>query len=211
MPGRPVAEIEIRWLAMMSLAWCSSFLTGRSQRVRAGSQISDVETLHASVPQGAMLSPLFFSLYINDITSSTDAEVNLFADDMSAYVTDKSPSGQQSKMQATVDCLLSWFNSWAITVNHAKSAVMVMTTQRKVPEVNTKIQDPSMPQIESHKHLGLLVEQRLSWSEHARHIQREVASKIGFLRHIHRRLHKLVIGSLYLSCINPTLEYASEA
>ena len=104
-------KLKSAGLQGMSLAWCSSFLTGRSQRVRVGSQISDVETLHASVPQGAILSPLFFSLYINDITSSTDAEVNLFANDTSAYVTDKSPSGLQNQMQATVDRLSSWFNS----------------------------------------------------------------------------------------------------
>ena len=105
--------------------------------------------------------------------------MNLFADDTSAYVTDKSPSGLQSKMQATVDRLSSWFNSWAIAVNYVKSAVMVMTTQRKAPEVNIKIQDSSMPKVESHKHLRLLVDQRLSWPEHARPIQRKVASKIG--------------------------------
>ena len=57
--------------------------------------ISSVERLSAGVPQGAILSPLFFSVYINDILESADAEFNLFADDTSVYNADRSPASLQ--------------------------------------------------------------------------------------------------------------------
>ena len=72
-----------------AFAWCKSFLSGRSQRVRVGSQVSSLQPLLAGVPQGAILSPLFFSIYINDVVQCADAEFNLFADDTSVYVCDK--------------------------------------------------------------------------------------------------------------------------
>ena len=82
-----------------AMSWCESFLTGRRQRVRVGNQISGVEELHAGVPQGAILSPLYFSIYINDIVNSADADFNLFADDTSVNVTAKSPEVLQQKLQ----------------------------------------------------------------------------------------------------------------
>ena len=116
-----------------ALSWCESFLTGRRQRVRVGNQISGVEELHAGVPQGAILSPLFFSIYINDIVNRADADFNLFADDTSVYVTAKSPEVLQQKLQNVLDKLCSWFKQWAISVNHSKSAALVLSRKRNLP------------------------------------------------------------------------------
>ena len=83
-----------------ALAWFHSYLVGRRQRTAAvGRHLSSAAPLHAGVPQGAVLSPLLFSLYMNDIVQSTDADVNLFADDTSVYVTDKSSIRLQAKLQ----------------------------------------------------------------------------------------------------------------
>ena len=116
-----------------ALSWCESFLTGRRQRVRVGNQISGVEELHAGVPQGAILSPLFFSIYINDIVNSADSDFNLFADDTSVCVTAKSPEVLQQKLQNVLDKLCSWFKQWAISVNHSKSAALVLSRKRNLP------------------------------------------------------------------------------
>ena len=88
-----------------ALSWCKSFLTGRRQRVRVGNQISGVEEIHDGVPQGTILSPLFFSIYINDIVNSADVDFNLFADDSSVYVAAKFPEVLQQKLQDVLDKL----------------------------------------------------------------------------------------------------------
>ena len=71
--------------------------------------ISSAERLSAGVPQGAILSPLLFSVYINDIVESADAEFNLFADDTSVYITDRSPASLQLRLQGVLDKLACWF------------------------------------------------------------------------------------------------------
>ena len=89
LPGL-LLKLKSAGLQGKALSWCESFLTGRRQRARVGSNISFAQRLYAGVPQGAILSPLFFSIYINDIVQSANAEFNLFADDTSVYIADKS-------------------------------------------------------------------------------------------------------------------------
>ena len=194
-----------------ALAWFRSYLLGRCQRTAVGCHMSASTPLHAGVPQGAVLSPLLFSLYMNDIVQCTEAAVNLFADDTSIYVTDKSSSGLQTKLQLVLDQVATWFGSWALTVNPQKSALMVFTTRRSVPAVNVSLSGDSIQQVTTHKHLGLTLDCHLSWSQHTSAILSKVSRKIGLLRRVRRRLPALVIQSFYTTCIRPTLEYASVA
>ena len=194
-----------------TLACCESYLTGRSQRVRVGSDLSAAEPLHAGVPLGAILSPLFFSLYINDVVTNADANFNLFADDTSAYITDRSPRKLQDRLQAVLDQLSLWFKAWGVSVNHAKSAVMLLSRKRNLPALNVQLDGSPIPQVTTHKHLGVVFNSRLSWADHTTYIQNKAAKKIGLLRRLRHRLPPLVARELHLTCIPPTLEYACEA
>ena len=194
-----------------ALAWFQSYLVGRCQRTTVGRHLSSTTALHAGVPQGAVLSPLLFSLYMNDVVHCTDADVNLFADDTSVYVTDKSPSGLQARLQAVVHQLASWFDSWALTVNHRKSAMMVLTTRRSVPSLHISLSGESVNQVVSHKHLGLTLDCHLKWSQHVSSIITKASRKLGLLRRLRQRLPSIVLQSIYTTCIRPSLEYASVA
>ena len=194
-----------------ALAWFNSYLVGRCQRTTVGRHLSSLASLHAGVPQGAVLSPLLFSLYINDIVHCTEANVNLFADDTSVYVTDKSPKGLQAKLQSVVNRLASWFDSWALTVNHQKSALMVLTTRRAVPSLDVSFSTQAIRQVTTHKNMGLTLDCHLSWSGHVSAIVTKASRKIGLLRRLRRRLPPLVVQSIYVTCIRPALEYASVA
>ena len=82
---------------------------------------------------GAILSPQFFSLYINDVVTSAEGEFNLFADDTLVYVLENSPSALQIKLQSVLNSLSVWFKSWAVAINPKKSALMVLSRNRNVP------------------------------------------------------------------------------
>ena len=111
-----------------ALSWLTSFVSGRRQRVEVGSAVSTPVCLEAGVPQGAILSPLLFLVYMNDIShaTSTNASVNLFADDTSLFVSAKTPASLQSRLQAAVTDLGVWFGKWALSINQAKSALLIL-------------------------------------------------------------------------------------
>ena len=81
-----------------------------------GQSVSSVEYLHAGVPQGAILCPLLFSLYMNDITAFTKGDVNLFADDTSAFTVSDSVADLQCSLQTVADELSSWFSNWVFVL-----------------------------------------------------------------------------------------------
>ena len=100
------------------------------------------------------------------------------------YVSDKSAGTLQVKLQAVLDKLSAWFHSWAVPVNYSKSVVMVLTTRRSVPSVNVNLDGFPLPQVTSHKHLGLMINSYLSWSDHSAYILGKVSKKIGLLRRL---------------------------
>ena len=90
-----------------------------------GRSLSPIGNLHAGVPQGTILSPLLFSLFMNDIVQTSGIDVNLFADDTPVCASDSSVNRLQQKLQHAVDKLAAWFDSWALSVNNTKTAEMV--------------------------------------------------------------------------------------
>ena len=158
-------------------------------------------------PQGAILSPLLFSVFMNDIVAATSAHTNLFADDTSTFVCVTS-----CRLQVAVSNLEAWFNTWGLSVNISKSAVMVMSTRRQSPKwINIQINGSSIPQVRSHKHLGLLLNDQLKWSDHVTYIVNKASKKIGLLRRLRSRLVPIAVQSVYKTCVGPTMEYASLA
>ena len=143
-----------------ALARFGSFLLDRRQRTVVGRHLSAVAPLHAGVPQGAVLSPLLFALYMNDIVCCTEADINLFADDTSVFAADMSVKGLQLKLQVIVDQLSAWFSSWALTVNSKKSALMLFTTKRSIPSLDVSFNATPITEVTTHKHLGLTLDCR---------------------------------------------------
>ena len=195
-----------------ALRWLRSFVSGR-RRVAVGGAVSAPVSLDAGVPQGAILSPLLFLVFMNDIShASPTASVNLFADDTSLFVSAKTPATLQSRLQAAVSDLGAWFERWALRINQAKSALLVLCGRcRSIPSLNISVNGSCISQVACHKHLGVHLHPHLSWSPHATASVNKASQKIGLLRRYRKRLPRLVIRSIYATCIRPTLEYAGLA
>ena len=89
---------------------------------------------------------------------------------------------------------------------------MVFTTRQKaIPQLTVQIYSQALPQVLSHKHLGVVLHSHLSWSEHVSFVITKASKKIGLLRRLRQRLDPLVIHTFYQTCVRPTLEYSSLA
>ena len=205
-----LAKLAANGVSGSALSWFRNYLSHRKQQVSVGRELSVSADLHAGVPQGAILSPLLFITYINDITSSTTEDINLFADDTSLAVSDKDPSRLEHRLQLAIDAVASWFTRWLLTANSDKTSLMVFRSRRMSSvSLSPKLNDDAILQVKSHRHLGLVFNEHLGWHDHVSHITRKASQRLGLLTRLRRRLPPLVIRQLYLSCIRPSLEYAS--
>ena len=190
--------------------WLVNFLTDCVQVTVVNGTISTSAGLFAGVPQGAILSPLLFSVYMNDIPFPRTT--NLFADDTSSYIIDSVSSSLESKLQERTDLLSEWFFKWRLTVNPTKSAVMVFRSKKMQPvSIQITIDTHHVPQVSDNRHLGVTFSETLSWTRHTDNIVHAASTKIGLLRRLRKRLSPLIIRQLYLTCIRPSLEYANVA
>ena len=188
----------------------SEFLTDRVQVTVVNGSISTSARLFAGVPQGAILSPLLFSVYMNDVPFPRTT--NLFADDTSSYIIDSVPSSLESKLQERTYLLSEWFFKWRLTVNPRKSTVMVFRSKKMQPvSIQITVDTHHVPQVSDHRHLGVTFSETLSWTRHADNIVHAASTKIGLLCRLRKRLSPLIIRQLYFTCIRPSLKYANVA
>ena len=206
-----LSKLEAAGIRGSAFAWMKSFLRSRRQITTVEGCTSAPAEIGAGVPQGAILSPLLFSVYVNDISSATPASnINLFADDTSAYVSSQAPSVLNSDLQTTADSLSSWFSRWHLSVHPAKTVCMVLRSTGMPPcQLNIKINGNPIAQVTRHRHLGVTFNERLSWKDHVHDVLKKSAKKIGLLRRLGRQLSSTVVRDLYAFSIRPGIEYGS--
>ena len=100
-----------------ALCLTRSYLCGRMQRVKIGNSYSDWRTIKHGVPQGSILGPLLFNLFINDLTYFVDANLRLYADDTTQYLSSRNPNALEFTSQNSFDMLHSWFEYNYLSVN----------------------------------------------------------------------------------------------
>ena len=211
-----LAKLSAAGISDSAFEWFQSYLSNRRQRTRVTDAISCPNFLFAGVPQGAILSPLLFSLYVNDIVNCVDAlddpEINLFADDTSFYLEDRSASSLSIRLQKSVNTLSAWFKKWLLSVNPQKTALLVLRTTNMQPlNISITIDGTDIRQVVQHKHLGVTFNDRLTWKDHVDTISTKAARKIGFLRRNRKRLPQIMLQHMYKTSILPALDYASVA
>ena len=178
-----LVKLEAAGVQGPALSWFASYLSNRQQRTQVASIVSSPSGLSSGVPQGAILSPLLFIIYVNNIVHATGASVNLFADDTSAFLIDSSPSSHAVRLQESVDSLSQWFDRWLLSVNIQKTAVMVFrSNQQQQIQLSVSYKGEQIPQVRVHKHLGLTFNDSLTWEDHVNTTSAEASQRIGLLR-----------------------------
>ena len=143
------------------LSWFSHYLQDRKQRVVLPGAFSNWSSVQAGVPQGSILGPLLFLLYINDIVEGIHASIRLFADDTSLYIIVDDPLDAAITLNSNLSRIHRWASQWLVTFNPSKSESHLFT--RKVNKLYHPPSTMNYQQIEevtSHKHLGLYFSRR---------------------------------------------------
>ena len=147
-----------------TLKWIDSFLCDRQQRVMVNGVKSDWAPVLSGVPQGTVLGPLLFSLYINDITEDIDSELRLFADDCVCYREIKDIE-DTVKLQEDIDRLGCWARSWGMRFQPVKCNIMQITRKR-IKKINASysLEGTVLENVEKIKYLGVTITNDLKWN-----------------------------------------------
>lgn len=188
--------------------WIEEFLTNRFQTVKLNNHISNQTRVSSGVPQGSVLGPLLFLIYINDIACSLKSPIRLFADDCVVYREISNPD-DTIILQSDLIRLEEWCSRWQMEINVEKTKhIMFSPTPETVP-ANYKINDTPIDSVQSFKYLGVFFTANLKWTCHIEYISTKALKKLGLLK---RRLHlatKETRFHAYNCLIRPSLEYGS--
>ena len=191
------------------LKWFSSYLTKRRQRVVLNGKASKWTYVKAGVPQGSILGPLLFLIYINDIVNELRASVRLFADDTSLYIIVENPNTAAITLNNDLDYISSWACDWLVNFNAAKTFSLLLTLKRILPFHPPLFMNGSViSETTSHKHLGITFSRNCSWNEHISNITTTAWSRLNLLRALKFKINRLALEKIYNSFIRPLLEYS---
>ena len=192
------------------LTWISNFLQGRVQRVVLDGQSSEQATVSSGVPQGTVLGPLFFLVYINDLPESiqSDSHIRLFADDCLIYRTIKSAE-DASLLQNDLNNAQQWERDWMMEFHPEKCSVIHVTKRRNPINCVYTIHGKPLSAVPSAKYLGVEFTNKLSWNNHIDTTANKCLRSIGFLRRNLGNCSPDIKSRCYKTLVRPIAEYAS--
>ena len=192
-----------------TLKWIDSFLCFRQQRVVVNGVKSDWAPVLPGVPQGTVLGPLLFSLYINDISSDIESEIRLFADDCVCYREIKDEKDTM-KLQRDIDRLGSWARKWGMRFQPVKCNMMQLTRKRiKKIHASYTLKGTNLENVESIKYLGVTITSDLRWNTHVSNVCTKANRTLGFLRRNLYSCPQEVKEAAYKGLVRPVLDYGS--
>ena len=191
------------------LQWLESYLSGRSQSVVYAGKTSENLDIFASLPQGSILSPLLFLIYINDIEDNIKCDISLFADDVSLLQKFKNTTYLENIINTDLETLNTWAMNWDMDFNPQKSEMMIISNKKIKSQPIITLKGSIIKQVTNHKHLGLHFTENMKWSFHIDQSIKRVNKKLGLLRRHSHTLNKKQRIDIYKTMIRPILEYGS--
>ena len=196
------------------LEWIGDYLQGRQQRVCINGQTSQWADVLAGVPQGSVLSPTLFSIFINDIFVGVPEQVrsSLYADDGALWVTASELPAALALMQTALDSVASWTHTWGLTIAKAKTHAIVFTSRRGPVPTPLQFCGTDLQFVPSVRFLGVLFDQRLTWRSHILNLRDRCRKDLQLLSVVasHRwGASYTTLCQLYTALVLPKLDYGS--
>ena len=177
-----LAKLKNYGVSGLVLKWFESYLIGRKQQTRVGSRISDLVEILSGVPQGSILGPILFSIFINDLpTACIESTPYLFADDGALYF-DNIKRGDYANVKLEIQSIFKWLQANKLALNNDKTKLLIFDTNPNLDAVLVNVRNDLtlvICECKSQKYLGLIVDNKLNFYEHIDYIKKKVAKRIG--------------------------------
>ena len=204
------AKLEFLGIRGVCLQWFRSYLSEREQYVVYNDTSSSKQRITCGVPQGSILGPLLFLLYINDLANASDVIFSLlFADDSNMFISGKNPNDLVIRMNTEIVKVVDWLKINKLSLNLKKTHFIIFRKSRqKLNLENELFIDGIKIEMKTHtKFLGVLIDQHLTFEEHCKFIKGKIARGIGILYKGKKYLNQKSLLNMYYAFIYPYFTY----
>ena len=193
----------------IALDWFRSYLGGRTQYTIWGNGASFSKRINIGVPQGSVLGPVLFSVYVNDLSTSVRSCVPiLYADDTALVFEGRDVQTLNTKIANDLDRINEWLLANKLIINVEKSAYQTFgISMHKKSGLTVKIDNKTINECSTYKYLGIYIDNKLKWSKHIQHVCDKVTKNLYILNSVKALLpltHRL---TLYRTLIESHIQY----
>ena len=197
------------------IALLQSYLSNRSQVVLSNCTFSSRQDIKCGVPQGSILGPLLFCIYINDLPqhiSNPNVELDLFADDSSLHTAADNIESINESLQVSLTEVEDWCKINKMILHPDKSKCMIITTHQKRQlyqhELKLKIDNKNIEQVKKHKLLGIIIDQNLTWDDHINQLCKQLSQNLFLLYKLKPYLNTFALKIFFNAHIISKINYS---
>ena len=191
--------------------WLKSYLTNRKQFVYVKENSSNYSNVIHGVPQGSILGPILFLIYINDIVNVSDnVDFILFADDTNLFKSGNKLANVCDELCQELRKLHTWFNINKLSLNIAKTNYIVFGNKSTEQDSFIQINGVEIERVQCTKFLGVEVDAKLTWTQHVNKVANKVTRSLSIMYRVKDFITRTALTTLYSSFVLPYLSYAIE-
>ena len=205
------AKLKSKGVTGTLLTWIQSYLSNRSMKVVISGQSSNTAHINASVPQGSILGPLLFSVFIDDLADGCENELYLYADDSTLYAEIRSSADgikQTASLNRDLHLMKMWADKWKVTFEPSKCKAMTISRKRNPSTLDLYFGDCKLVEKDELDILGVTVDSKLTWVKHISKTTARAGQKLGALRRVANKLDVKGKATVYKAQVRSVMEYA---
>ena len=207
-------KLQYYGICWTSHQWFASYLDNRTQICHINSCKSTPKCLRCGVPQGTILGPLLFLIYINDLPHClTYSEPRMYADDTSLTLASTDIEHINYRLNHDLRNVYEWLSANKLTLNMTKTEFMLIASRQKLSQFTESpsltINENAIEQVTSAKSLGVYVDQNINWECHIENISKKIACAIGAIKRIRHLTPFNILIKVYNSLIQPQFDYCN--
>ena len=196
--------------------WTKSYLHNRRARVLVNGECGKKVLLRQGVPQGGVLSPTLFILFINDVVADLPRGIHaaLYADDLVLWCAEEYATTATYRMNLALEKLTTWTQKWCVTINKEKSAATLFSLSSKASTGKLMMDDTELKVVDEQTYLGVTFDKRLTWNQHVQRAETKARRKLNIMRKLAGTTwgaNEKILKQVYQSTVRPHLEYGAGA
>ena len=208
-------KLQLYGLDPHAVQWFKSYLSNRFQSTYVNGTLSDYLPVSYGVPQGSVLGPLLFLIYINDLQEcELSSSALMYADDTSLTLSAYDPATLEEKLNKDLDEVQKWLKSNKLTLNVKKTKYMIIGSHYRLRhlngDLNVTVNSQQLTRVTNYRYLGIEVDEALGWQSHVDTICKKVSAGIGALKRIRSLVPRQTLLKMYEALVAPYFDYCSE-